>query len=81
VMGGGLPPRGGYPTPVAKSRIGVRGAGARGGCGSTHHRAVRGRSGVRRESAGACLGGVWGCCGGGDMRHNNVRRTLEEEEA
>jgi hypothetical protein len=62
------------PTPVAKSRRGGRGAGARVGCGSTRHRAVCGRG-------GACRGSIWECCGSGDRRHSSVRRTLEKEEA
>jgi hypothetical protein len=58
VMGVGFPRGVGAPTPVAKSRSGSRGAGARGGRGSTRHRVVCGRSCVCRGSADACLGGA-----------------------
>jgi hypothetical protein len=76
VMGGGLPPRSGILRPLTESCRCRRGAGARGGRGSTRHRAVRGRSGARRGSTGACLRGIWECCGDGDKRP-----TLEEDEA
>jgi hypothetical protein len=69
------------PTPVAKSCRGGRGAGARGGRGSTRHRAVRGRGGARRGSTSACRRGIWECCGGDDKRHSSIRWTLEKEEA
>jgi hypothetical protein len=79
--GAGSPREVESPTPVAKSRRGGRGAGASGGRGSTRHRAVHGKGGVRRGSANACHGSIWECCSGGDRRHSSVRRTLEKEEA
>jgi hypothetical protein len=81
VMGGGLPPRGGIPHPRRQEPRGGRGAGARGGRGSTRHQVVRGRGDARHGSASVCCGGIWECCGGGDRRHSIVRRTLEKEEA
>jgi hypothetical protein len=66
--------------PVAKGRRGGRGAGARAGCGNTHHRAVRGRGGVRRGGTGERRESVWERCDGDDGRHRSACRTLEEEE-
>jgi hypothetical protein len=79
VIGGGLPPRGGCPHPRRQEP--QRRQRSRRPWRARKHPppGVRGRTDARHEGTGTCLGGVWGCCGSGDRRHNSVRRTLEEE--
>jgi hypothetical protein len=66
---------------LTESRRGGRGASARGGHGSAHHRAVCGRSGARHEGAGVRRGSIRERCSGDDGCHHSARRALEEEEA
>jgi hypothetical protein len=86
--GGGLPREVDTSTPVAKSRTGGRGAGARGRRRGACCRAVSRRGRACRESTGACHKGVWECRrggwerrSGGDRRRISTHRILKKEEA